>query len=176
MTQIEYRVVPAPRRSERVKGVKTPEDRFARALSAVLNAQAADGWEYLRTDTLPSEEREGLMGGRTTVYHNMLIFRRGAAPVAAAPVPQIEDRRAEPVAVPAAPAAPTAPVWQPPSPGGSAYPFTTPAIGGATRGAAPATVTAPATPAGPMLGDTSAGAGIGTGAGATGDVPAVDRA
>lgn len=36
---------------------------------------AAEGWEYVRAETLPSEERSGL-AGRNTVYHNVLVFRR----------------------------------------------------------------------------------------------------
>ncbi len=47
------------------------------AIQDVLNEASADGWEYLRTDTLPSEERSGLTG-RATVYQNMLVFRRPA--------------------------------------------------------------------------------------------------
>ena len=72
---IEYKVVPAPRRGLKAKGVKTAEDRFAHALQTLMNELAAEGWEYLRTDALPSEQREGLMG-KSTVYQNMLIFKR----------------------------------------------------------------------------------------------------
>ncbi|HCQ65284.1 MAG TPA: DUF4177 domain-containing protein, partial [Rhodobacteraceae bacterium] len=71
----EYKVVPAPTRGRKARGVKTPADRFARALEDAINDLAADGWEYLRTDTLPAEQRQGLTG-RTTVYQNMLVFRR----------------------------------------------------------------------------------------------------
>lgn len=71
----EYKVVPAPTRGKKAKGVKSAADRFAHALSEVMNALAAEGWEYLRTDTLPAEERHGLTG-RTTVFQNMLVFRR----------------------------------------------------------------------------------------------------
>ena len=71
----EYKVVPAPTRGRKAKGVKTPADRFARALEDTINELAAEGWEYQRTDTLPAEERQGLTG-RTTIYQNMLVFRR----------------------------------------------------------------------------------------------------
>jgi len=73
----EYKVVPAPTRGKKAKGIRSSADRFANALSAVINDHAADGWEYLRTDTLPAEERQGLTG-RTTVFRNMLVFRRPA--------------------------------------------------------------------------------------------------
>lgn len=71
----EYKVVPAPVRGLKAKGVKTAEDRFALALQSAMNEQAADGWEYLRADTLPCEQREGLMS-KKTVFQNMLVFRR----------------------------------------------------------------------------------------------------
>lgn len=83
----EYKVVPAPTRGLKAKGVKTAEERFANALETEMNSLAADGWEYLRTDTLPAEQREGLMG-KTTVYQNMLVFRRAVrAKQAPAPKP-----------------------------------------------------------------------------------------
>ena len=71
----EYKVVPAPTKGLKAKGVRSNDDRFANALETKMNALAVEGWEYQRTDTLPSEEREGLMG-KTTVYRNMLVFRR----------------------------------------------------------------------------------------------------
>lgn len=71
----EYKVVPAPMRGLKAKGVKTAEDRFANALETAINALAAEGWDYIRADTLPCEQREGLMS-KTTVYQNMLVFRR----------------------------------------------------------------------------------------------------
>lgn len=74
----EYDIVPAPKKGKKAKGVKTAEDRFANALSLLINEKATEGWEYLRTDTLPSEERSGLRG-RTTVFQNMLVFRRALA-------------------------------------------------------------------------------------------------
>ncbi len=94
MAHFEYKVVPAPRRGEKLRGVRASEDRFAIALASVMNAQAAEGWEYQRTETLPSEEREGLMG-KATVFQNMMVFRRikTAVSPAAAPVPMIEDKR-----------------------------------------------------------------------------------
>ncbi|MFZ3581087.1 DUF4177 domain-containing protein [Loktanella sp. DJP18] len=94
MAHYEYKVVPAPRRGEKLRGVRASEDRFAIALASVMNAQAADGWEYQRTETLPSEKREGLMG-KATVFQNMMVFRRmkTAPSPTVAPVPMIEDKR-----------------------------------------------------------------------------------
>lgn len=76
--QFEYKVVPAPTRGKKTRGVKSPADRFANTLSDLMNELAADGWEYLRADTLPSEERAGFTG-KSTVFQNVLVFRREAA-------------------------------------------------------------------------------------------------
>lgn len=75
MTRYEYKVVPAPTKGAKIKGVKTAEDRFAHALMDLMNDLGKKGWEYLRADTLPTNERAGLVG-RTTKYQNMLVFRR----------------------------------------------------------------------------------------------------
>ncbi|MDA5094439.1 DUF4177 domain-containing protein [Aliiroseovarius sp. KMU-50] len=71
----EYRVIPAPTKGQKAKGVKSAEDRFAYAMSEILNQMAADGWDYQRAETLPSEERKGLTG-KTTTFRNLLVFRR----------------------------------------------------------------------------------------------------
>ena len=90
MQQFEFKVIPAPRRAEKARGLKTTADRFAHTLALVMNDLARDGWEYLRAETLPCEERSGLTS-KTTVYHNLLVFRRPAgngAIAAAAPATQ----------------------------------------------------------------------------------------
>lgn len=71
----EYKVIPAPIRGLKAQGVKSVEDRFAHALQTAMNDLGAKGWEYHRSDTLPCEERDGLMG-KKTVFQNMLVFRR----------------------------------------------------------------------------------------------------
>lgn len=81
----EYRVVPAPNRGEKARGVKTTSDRFALALTGVMNALGREGWEYLRADTLPCEERVGLTGSKSTFQH-LLVFRRAVAEAADIPV------------------------------------------------------------------------------------------
>jgi hypothetical protein len=86
MQQYEYRVVPAPQRGEKVRGARTTADRFAAALMTVMNDLGRDGWEYLRADTLPCEERVGLTGKSSSFLH-MLVFRRPLA------VPQTVSRR-----------------------------------------------------------------------------------
>lgn len=87
MQRYEYRVIPAPRQGEKAKGLKTTEARFANALTLAMNKMAADGWEYLRADTLPAEERVGFTG-RTTTFQHMLVFRRSLEVAVAAPAPR----------------------------------------------------------------------------------------
>lgn len=81
----EYTAIPAPTRADKVKEAKTPADRYAATLTAELNRMATDGWEYLRAEVLPSEERSGLTGRKAT-YHNLLIFRRKNSKADAEPV------------------------------------------------------------------------------------------
>lgn len=78
MSNYEYRVVAAPRKGKSGKGVKGGPAKFANAISGLMNEMAQDGWEYLRADTLPCEERQGLTS-KTVKYHSMLVFRRGLA-------------------------------------------------------------------------------------------------
>jgi hypothetical protein len=86
MQNYEYRVEPAPRKPKSGKGVRGTPAKFANAVSILMNEMAALGWDYVRADTLPCEERKGLRG-KTTTYHSMLVFRRAiAAPEAAIPV------------------------------------------------------------------------------------------
>jgi hypothetical protein len=85
----EYKVVPAPVKGVKAKGVKGAEAQFAHALSELMNGLAVDGWEYQRADTLPAEMRSGLTG-KTTVFRNMLVFRRALT------VEAVEQTPAEP--------------------------------------------------------------------------------
>ncbi len=82
MSNYEYRVVAAPRKGKSGKGVKGGPAKFANAISTLMNDMAADGWDYLRADTLPCEERQGLTS-KTVKYHSMLVFRRPVAEEAA---------------------------------------------------------------------------------------------
>ena len=75
MQAYEYKVIPAPGKGDKERGLKTGAERFAHALSALMNEMGRDGWEYWRAETLPCEERSGLTS-KTTVFHNLLVFRR----------------------------------------------------------------------------------------------------
>jgi len=111
MPKYEYKVVPAPKKGRRGKGVKGPEGRFANALESVMNELGAEGWEYQRTDTLPAEERQGLTG-RTTVFQNMLVFRRETDSAEETPAPKLIEKVDPVIAAPAPTPAP-APIPRP---------------------------------------------------------------
>jgi hypothetical protein len=75
MQNYEYKVVPAPMGGTKAKGVKTAEGRFANTLEVLMNKMGAEGWDFQRAETLPSEERSGLMS-KSTTFRNVLVFRR----------------------------------------------------------------------------------------------------
>lgn len=78
MGMFEYKVIPAPMKGVKAKGVKTPEARFALGIEQAINALAAEGWAYHRSDVLPSIERAGLTGSQTQ-WRTLLVFRRPSA-------------------------------------------------------------------------------------------------
>jgi hypothetical protein len=89
MPNYEYHVLPAPRRGLKANGARTTEERFAQALQVIMNELGADGWEFVRSDTLPCEERQGLTG-KTTTYQTMLVFRRTMQAATVAVTPRTE--------------------------------------------------------------------------------------
>lgn len=110
MDQFEYKVVPAPTKGRKARGVRRPEDKFALSVEEVMNEMASAGWEYQRSETLPHEERAGLTGTSTT-FRSILVFRRvktvadetqsdeqqTVAIESETPLPQIEDHSSEDV-------------------------------------------------------------------------------
>lgn len=75
MIRYEYKVVPAPSKGIKGKGVRGAEAKFSFALQELMNGMAGYGWEYQRSETLPSIERAGITG-TTTEWRNVLVFRR----------------------------------------------------------------------------------------------------
>ncbi len=76
MNHYEYKVVPAPKRSKRVRGVRGPEDLFALTLTDAINEVARQGWEYVRAEHLPAEAPGGWFRGGTSGEQTVLVFRR----------------------------------------------------------------------------------------------------
>ena len=75
MSTWDYKVVPAPKKGTKVRGIKGPEERFAHTLETLMNEMGIIGWEFQRVEILPSLERSGLTG-TTTEWRNILVFRR----------------------------------------------------------------------------------------------------
>jgi hypothetical protein len=76
MTHYDYKVVPAPIRSKRVKGVQSAEEQFALTLAEEINAVARQGWEYVRAETLHHETPRGWFRRAASSDQSVLIFRR----------------------------------------------------------------------------------------------------
>lgn len=98
MQRFEFKVIPAPKRGEKARGVKTTEDRFALALTSLMNQLGAEGWDYVRADSLPCEERAGFTGGVKTTFQNVLVFRRAISSLTADMPPSARLLLQEPVA------------------------------------------------------------------------------
>lgn len=77
----EYKLVPAPEKSTKHKGLKGAA-LFAATVQDLLNSLGAEGWHYLRAETLPEAVRSGLASHRI-VERKLLIFQR--------PLPQAKD-------------------------------------------------------------------------------------
>lgn len=109
MQMYEYLALPAPRKGSKVKGLKTPAERFAHAITELMNEVAAEGWEFWRTETLPSDERKGFRGS-TVVENHLMIFRRPSAETLAEHLSERDAPPAPPAVAPPARAERTDPV------------------------------------------------------------------
>jgi hypothetical protein len=87
MERYEYKVVPAPGRAGKHKGAGGVEARFALTLAEVMNEHGANGWHYLRSETMPVEDKRMLRKSSVDDV-TVLVFQRlrAAAPVAEEPV------------------------------------------------------------------------------------------
>lgn len=93
----EYVVMPAPAQGIKAPGAKTAPERLGAALSQFLNEMGEAGWEFLRAETLPCEERVGFTGRKTT-FQTMMVFRRPRAVEEAPEAPRSAPAlRVEPV-------------------------------------------------------------------------------
>ena len=102
MTHYDYKVIPAPKRARRVKGVHGSEDLFALTLTEAINEVARQGWEYVRAEHLPAETPRGWLRGSVAGEQSVLVFRRPRDQLG----PRLAAVRPEPAAdAPEAPAA-----------------------------------------------------------------------
>jgi hypothetical protein len=90
----EYRVIPAPKRLKRIKGTSSTSELFAATLTDAINAEARDGWEYVRSESLSAEEPAGWLRRAAIVEETVMIFRRPAA--RRAPEPRDDEAAGEP--------------------------------------------------------------------------------
>lgn len=117
MTGYQYKTVAAPRRLKKVKGVRGKDALLAHAVEDLIAVETAQGWEYLRADSFPVEDKGGLFSKPVVTERAVLVFRKAIPahqPVAQpqpAPQPAAQPappQRAEPSVAPA-PEAPRAP-------------------------------------------------------------------
>jgi hypothetical protein len=92
MTHYDYKVVPAPKRAKRVKGVHGVEELFALTLTESINEVARQGWEYVRAEHLPAESPGGWFRGSTAGEQTVLVFRRAREQMG----PRLASVRTEP--------------------------------------------------------------------------------
>jgi hypothetical protein len=76
MSHYDYKVVPAPKRAKRVKGVKSAEELFALTLTEAINEVARQGWEYVRAEHMPAEASRGWFRSSAAEDQTVLVFRR----------------------------------------------------------------------------------------------------
>jgi len=75
MTVYDYKVVPAPTKGRKARGMRGSDQKFAYAIETVMNEMAQDGWEFQRTETLPCHERSGLSSQQAS-FRNVMVFRK----------------------------------------------------------------------------------------------------
>ena len=102
MSHYDYKVVPAPKRAKKVKGVRTAEELFALTLTDAINEVARQGWEYVRAEHLPAEASRGWFRAALAEEQTVLVFRRPRETLG----PRLANARPEPAPEPHAPAPP----------------------------------------------------------------------
>ena len=76
MSHYDYKVVPAPKRAKKVKGVRAAEELFALTLTEAINEVARQGWEYVRAEHMPAEASRGWFRSALAGEQTVLVFRR----------------------------------------------------------------------------------------------------
>lgn len=122
MSYYDYKIVPAPKKAKKVKGVSSAAELFALTLTDAINEHARQGWEYYGSEELAIETPGGWFRRARTEEHTVLVFRRsrehlsprvasethremsgemaGEAPLAASREPRRETMRDAPREIP----------------------------------------------------------------------------
>lgn len=69
--------MPSAIRGGRKLGASRAE-RVAMAMSEIINREAEGGWSYIGSDTIRTQERQGLFGGMSEAVYTILVFERPA--------------------------------------------------------------------------------------------------
>lgn len=111
MTEYAYKCVAAPRRARKSREHRTPADSLVAAMEQAIAAEAATGWDYLRTDLVPMEAKTGWFSSVVETHQGVMVFRRAVGrpsredvaepvPAHARAEPRIGRPRPEPAAEP----------------------------------------------------------------------------
>ena len=72
----EYKCVGAPEKPRKSRRAKTGSQRLAVSMEELIQEEAVNGWEYMRTDLVPVVEKAGLFSRPQEVHRAVLVFRR----------------------------------------------------------------------------------------------------
>lgn len=100
MSYYDYKIVPAPKKAKKVKGVSGVADLFALTLNDAINEIARQGWEYYGSEQLSIQTPGGWFSRSKTEEHTVLVFRKPREHLS--PRIATEAARAEASAVPRA--------------------------------------------------------------------------
>jgi hypothetical protein len=103
MSYYDYKIVPAPKRAKKVKGVSGAADLFALTLNDSINELARQGWEYYCSEQLSIQAPGGWFSRARTEEHTVLVFRKPRehlSPRIASEIPREEPAAMRPVEVP----------------------------------------------------------------------------
>lgn len=89
----EYKTVAGPDKGKRKARGRKVGERVAEAMEDIIREETAAGWDYLRTDVVPVEERASFFSRRRTIHCPVLVFRRQLG-ARAEPRPELAQRAA----------------------------------------------------------------------------------
>lgn len=76
MSYYDYKIVPAPKKAKKIKGVSGSGELFALTLNEAINEIARQGWEYYCSETLTAQTPGGWFKRAVTEEQVVLVFRK----------------------------------------------------------------------------------------------------